>query len=275
MRISKLIEWPTSVELAPFVASIIVRLGPDDRPQFLAADGTTSMVFLISNSDALRESGLHAVGPRSRAVRKSFSDFAIAIAVRFRPGWGQAFLGAPLHELRDQHVRLGDLWEAGGRRFSDTLTDDPSIEMVVADLEAALIERSRFLDDGLRSRAQRVLHAASLLAMPPLDNVSGIDNAAKAVGLGPRQLRRLFAEVIGLSPMVFRQVVRFQRATQLAKRHPRRGWAVIALEAGYHDQAHMIGAFRRSPALPPWRGGPENPGRRKDTYRNSTAKYRA
>lgn len=61
-------------------------------------------------------------------------------------------------------------------------------------------------------------------------------------GLSERQFRRRLIEETGLSPKKLCRVLRFRRACSLgAQGLP---WSVIAAEAGYFDQAHLIRDFR-------------------------------
>ena len=71
--------------------------------------------------------------------------------------------------------------------------------------------------------------------------------------MSPRQLERLFSERVGISPKLFLRIVRFQevvRATRSGRRDL--GWAALAAEHGFYDQAHFINDFKafvgRTPA---------------------------
>jgi AraC-like DNA-binding protein len=66
-----------------------------------------------------------------------------------------------------------------------------------------------------------------------------------------RHLRRLFRETIGVSPKAFAKVTRFRRAVRAARAENHANWAAIAAEAGYYDQAHLIGEFRAIAGVTP------------------------
>jgi AraC-like DNA-binding protein len=67
---------------------------------------------------------------------------------------------------------------------------------------------------------------------------------ADELSVSERHLRRVFREVVGLSPKMFFKLVRFERALKAAKASCDSSWSNIAMSAGYYDQAHMIADFR-------------------------------
>jgi AraC-like DNA-binding protein len=71
-----------------------------------------------------------------------------------------------------------------------------------------------------------------------------VASVAQDLGLSARHLRRIFHEVVGLSPKAFFKLQRFERALQAATDGGDITWSDIAMDAGYYDQAHMIADFR-------------------------------
>ena len=71
------------------------------------------------------------------------------------------------------------------------------------------------------------------------------DRVAQAVGLGRRQLARLFREGVGLGPGALARLSRFQRVLRTLDRDAALPLARVAAGAGYFDQAHMSRDFRR------------------------------
>ena len=102
---------------------------------------------------------------------------------------------------------------------------------------------------------RRIL-ASSLRA--PADPPNGVQRAIEAVasshgdidlewvarqaGMSERQFRRRCLEESGLPPKQLCRVLRFRRACTLGERGL--PWGLIAAEAGYFDQAHLIRDFR-------------------------------
>jgi AraC-like DNA-binding protein len=65
---------------------------------------------------------------------------------------------------------------------------------------------------------------------------------ARQAGMSERQFRRRCLEESGLAPKQLCRVLRFRRACALGERGL--PWGLIAAEAGYFDQAHLIRDFR-------------------------------
>jgi AraC-like DNA-binding protein len=60
--------------------------------------------------------------------------------------------------------------------------------------------------------------------------------------MSERQFRRRCVEESGLAPKQLCRILRFRHACELAAAR-RAGWAAIAADAGYYDQAHLIRDF--------------------------------
>lgn len=67
--------------------------------------------------------------------------------------------------------------------------------------------------------------------------------AARALGVSERQLRRDFRDALGLPPKAVARLDRFARALRAAHAGAQASWASIAADAGYYDQAHLIAEF--------------------------------
>ena len=68
-----------------------------------------------------------------------------------------------------------------------------------------------------------------------------IEWVAREAGMSERQFRRRCLEESGLRPKQLCRVLRFRRACALAGRGL--PWGLVAAEAGYFDQAHLIRDF--------------------------------
>jgi AraC-like DNA-binding protein len=143
-----------------------------------------------------------------------------------------AFLGVPAVELTDQVVALEDLWGAGSRELQVRLDEARSPA-----------ERLSILAASVRAPApppnpvQRALEVLTL-SRGDID----LQWVARQAGMSDRQFRRRCLEESGLAPKQLCRVLRFRHACELG----RRGlpWGLIAAEAGYFDQAHLIRDFR-------------------------------
>ncbi|PZR27085.1 MAG: AraC family transcriptional regulator [Citrobacter freundii] len=62
--------------------------------------------------------------------------------------------------------------------------------------------------------------------------------------LSHRQFDRLFKERVGVSPKLFLQIIRFDKAFRMKNRFPDRDWLTIALHCGYHDYQHLVKDYK-------------------------------
>jgi AraC-like DNA-binding protein len=186
-------------------------------------DGCLDIVFSA-------QSGLRAIGAMTAAHRYDL-DASRVCGVRFRPGMAAPFLKAPADELTDREFALEDLWGAPARALAEQLANAPS----AVDALAGGLARPAATPD-------RVQHAIATLAAA--HGAADVDAIACAANLSPRQFRRRCLEATGLSPKHLCRVLRFRHASELASRTPGLKWSLIALDAGYFDQAHLIRDFR-------------------------------
>jgi AraC-like DNA-binding protein len=181
----------------------------------------------------------------SGAYRRPFTfdtrENASVVGVHFRPGYAGVVLGVPPGELTDRHEDLDALWGRRARQLRERLCTATTTHQRFAILEAELVSR---LD-------KRRVHPAVSYALDALDQPQArVVDIAKCAGLSQRRLIELFTAAVGLTPKRFGRVVRFQRATALA-RSAVLDWARVAHECGYYDQAHLNLDFRELAEVTP------------------------
>jgi AraC-like DNA-binding protein len=155
---------------------------------------------------------------------------ASVVGVHFRPGRAGVVLGVPPGELMDRHVDLEDIWGRRACELRERLCTATTTSERFAILEAALVSR---LDP--RRGHPAVMYALDVLARPD----ARVGDIAKTAGLSQRRLIELFTATVGITPKRFGRVLRFQRATALA-RSAALDWTRVAHACGYYDQAHLI-----------------------------------
>ena len=138
-------------------------------------------------------------------------------------------LGLPARELRDRAVRLEELWGADARRLEERLAERPARD-ALALLTGAV---------AARLRAAPPPDAAVAAVAGLLDRGVTVAGAARAAGLGERQLRRRFHAAVGYGPKTLQRVLRLRRFLDAAEAAPSDGLAWAAAEAGYADQPHL------------------------------------
>ncbi len=186
-------------------------------------------------------SRLQIAGPNSEIVTAAFEKPADLFGVRFRPGHATQWLGLPAHELLNRHPPLEDIW---GRRatagLSDRLRDTPDASAAAMTLEHFLIGR---LD---RVKPPDAIVDATVAAASRAggNGTAIVRSLTGEYGWSERTLRRRCLDAFGYGPKTLQRILRFQRFLQLLSER-RVPLSILAIEAGYADQAHLAREARR------------------------------
>lgn len=186
----------------------------------------------------------YAVGAMRRPLLVRFAGTVDLIGVRFRPGCGPAFLGVPANELTDAIVPLADLWGQTGRDAESIIAEADAVDRVRAFEELLSHCRPASLegDRAVAHALQRIEESCGQVRIRDLH---------EALGLSRRQLERLFAANVGVSPKMACRVTRFRRAQRHLLDRPGASLSRTAFACGYADQPHFTREFAELAGLSP------------------------
>ncbi|MCB9530299.1 MAG: AraC family transcriptional regulator [Myxococcales bacterium] len=223
---------PVDLRVDVFVdarADLILNFGAPYTREVLGVAGARASTreISVSNLDAQR---LVPIRIRQRG--------AVQIAgVRFRLGGLGAFAAVPLAPFTGATPHPRDILGADADPLQSAIRDARDAD-----------ERARHFD---------AFFAAHLIASAPFrrfeaalgelqrdDSPAAVAQIAAAASVSTRQLERLFARFLGVTPSTLVRVLRFQRALHMLMRDPACTLADVAAAAGYFDQAHFIRDFR-------------------------------
>jgi AraC-like DNA-binding protein len=200
-------------------------------------DGCIDLV-LTYGSTAFDESpaAALAVGTMTRPLSVGANEAGAYVGVRFWPGRARPFLGIPASEITDLRISVADL----SRRTDARLVNIQHGELGSwrADLEALLMRQlanAQPLDPTIDAAVRAILRAGGNLSIAAL---------APALGVTRQHLARAFSTHVGIPPKTFARVARVRRVLAKARVAARVDWAVLALDAGFYDQAHLAGDVR-------------------------------
>jgi len=177
-----------------------------------------------------------AVGGLRTAAYVKRSTVATTVGAMVQPGMCAALLGIPAVEFAGKHVALADVWPASRLdRLRERLAGAIDAPEMAAIFEAALIEglRPDFAPDAWINASLARLRCSGR-----------ITDVADASGVSHRHFIHRFREAVGVTPMQFKRLLRFERLTSRMAA-PGASMASIAIAAGFADQAHMARDFRR------------------------------
>lgn len=218
-------EQPAPAGLSGVVACLWRDETATLRDQRVLPDGCIDLLWM--------DAAVHVAGPDTAAFLVTHRPGRPITGLRFRPGTAPAVLGVPAHLLRDQRVRLDELWPGTG--WAQRIADDPpsGLTAVVAQ---QVVRTGAAVDPALREVLAR-LRAGS-----------GVAATAEAVGWTERALHRRCRDTFGYGPSVLRRILRFRVALRLARHGV--PFAIAAARAGFADQAHLAREVRALAGVP-------------------------
>jgi AraC-like DNA-binding protein len=233
-----------STSIAPAVSGLLVYECERDGPAVLIPRPESHLVVRFGPS---AQSGLdvHAFGSRQTVHRKLLRSGQRTVTARLRLGASHAVLGVPASAMAGRIVALEELWgSAATRGLCSRLADARDMVHAAAILESALAERLATVGRP---------HTGAQLALAAADRLSSanVNVVALDLGVSERHLRRVFGEIVGVSPKTFAKLTRFHRALRAAHDDADASWAGIAAAVGYYDQAHLIAEFRAIAGVTP------------------------
>lgn len=169
--------------------------------------------------------------------------------IRFRPEAGAISCGRDAVELRDQK-----LWAQAV--FGDALlTMVRALEHVTDSDEAARIMDAWMLEHRVPAASIDSLVGEAVRHIVRTDGTGSMRDVADALNITSRQLQRRFRAATGLTPKEYANIRRARAALRRVAmgESPRAlgGWARVAADSGYADQAHLTRECARLLTLTP------------------------
>jgi AraC-like DNA-binding protein len=158
--------------------------------------------------------------------------------IKFRPGGFYPFVRTPVTKFTDRVVDVACVFGPSGRELeADVLSPDDEQKRVAA--------ADRFLERRLPPRDEVVTLINEIVSRVVSDRgLSKVDDLVRVFGLGHRRLQRIFHRYVGITPKWTIQRYRLHEALERVAAGDDAGWATVALDLGYVDQAHFINDFR-------------------------------
>ncbi|APR82443.1 Transcriptional regulator, AraC family protein [Minicystis rosea] len=181
-------------------------------------------------------SAVHGIGTVREVAR--LVGTGRVVATKFKPGGFHPFTRVPMRELVNRVIPIVEAFGEAAADIVSSVLAEPDDALAVAAVEAFLRAHRSADDLGLteamtlavRAENDREIHRA--------------EDLAKVAGVSLRTLHRSFEKYIGVGP---KWIIRRSRVHEAAERVATGApvvWAALALELGYHDQAHLIRDFK-------------------------------
>lgn len=236
-------SYPPPAHLAAHVAGVWRLVGDGEgAPDWLLPDvggadiaihlGAPGRLFLGREWSA--QPVRFVVGGFSRALGLRHARRTDTLVIHLPPGCA-CLLGVPAAALRGVMAALGDIAPRLDRDLARWSEAALAGRRGIADLFGVLGMHLRPHCDPLMKRV-----AASFVREAQVS----VEGLASALDLSRRHLNRRFQDAVGWTPRDFKRLARFARAWRHACEGPVASWAVVAADAGYFDQAHLVRDFK-------------------------------
>lgn len=200
-------------------------------PVIVTPDGTIDLQWIDGH--------FRIAGPDRDPQTEMIPAGTAVIGFRFQPAAAATWLGIPAVELLGQRLAIETVLGRKGRQLGANIRHQTDLAEIIASIEKSIADRDH------RDAADHTMRAAFRLieAGPPVD-APLIPWLGRALAMSERTLRRRFDDSFGYGPKTLDRILRYQRFQHLS-RNSQASTAMLAVEAGYADQAHLVRESRR------------------------------
>jgi AraC-like DNA-binding protein len=231
---SSYVEHAPTPAFAAFIWSVwIQQVGDRPLAQRYEPHGGAEVRCLLGEAPRL-------LGPLTASTYQEIPAGGTVVGVRLRPGVLDGLVGLPADELLDQDVAGRDIWRDLAR-VEDQLGEAATPRAALDELQSFVAHRTGEPDPLVDEAVRHLMpwHSSGPATLPALLSIS------------ERQLRRRCRAAVGVGPKELHRILRLQgfvarvRASIDRPGPPDVALARWAVEAGYHDQAHLSRECRR------------------------------
>lgn len=210
--------------------------------QKIIPDGFPELIFHFKDDYQINLNGEWSCQAKSLVagqIKKHFflqnNGEAKMFGIKLRPTAMRHLFGLSMDELTDKVIDLAGEKNSKLGGLEKTVRESDDFVTIVSNVE-------KYLTSLL---AQIKLNHADKAVDQILSSHGNIDisNICSDIGIGERQLERLFKEYVGLPPKFFARIVRFSNIFKLVKsKDP--SWSDLVYHSGFYDQSHFIRNFK-------------------------------
>lgn len=154
------------------------------------------------------------------------------IGVNLQPTALKTVFGIDAHELTDQNSCITNLVKTS---LTEQLLHCSTVSQQITTLSAFLLQQAHRYN-GDHKKLEYAAHA--------LQQGSRLPRVLHDLRISERSLERLFLTYIGITPVLYARICRFQTSLALLRQGKFRSLTDIAHSLGYFDQSHFIRDFK-------------------------------
>ncbi|MDO8398705.1 MAG: helix-turn-helix domain-containing protein [Bradyrhizobium sp.] len=205
--------------------------------------GTPFGIALGREPDAADRYASFAAGLYAGAVYIESDGGAECVQVDFTPLGAYRFFGGAIVDLAARMIGIDDVLGSDGAQLRERLGATSGWQ-----------RRFDIVEDFVTNRANHLPSPELEFAYHQLSRSGGrirIAALAEEIGWSRKHLVDRFRSELGLAPKPLARMMRFHRACGLARTGTSTGWAGIAADSGFSDQAHLVREFVSLAGEPP------------------------
>jgi AraC-like DNA-binding protein len=211
---------------------------PVDKKFKIVADVVPGLVFqqnpeafLGENESRLPQVFLYGLATQ-HSLLNAHGNFQ-NIGVSLQPLALKAVFGVDAFEFADRHIDINDMLKT---TIADQFLNLTSIELRVAAIEDFILKLAT------RREAE---NGTVIFATEQLQQGKQLKELQTELNISARSLERLFKQHIGIAPILYSRICRFQNALESIRHLSFSSLTDIALQCNYFDQSHFIRDFKR------------------------------
>ena len=186
------------------------------------------------------------------------SFFKAEIAAQTKSAVFKLFTQIPINEFTNQKVDINSFQSIFDvsfySRIEKGIEDNLSMNAIICNIEQFLIDKLPVLP----SIDKRIQYAITMIQAHS-GNLS-IKKLAAESSLSERQLERRFKSEVGISPKMFSQIIKFQKAHNRLNTSTWSNLHELAWDCGYFDNAHLTREYLKLSGTLPSTSIPQNVG---------------
>jgi AraC-like DNA-binding protein len=214
-------------------------------PRRLVLPATASVPLVVKLADSPYRPPAFVMGAHDASTVLEGTCAPSYLEVILNPLGAYTLLGLPLDELAGHTVDLSDVLGPDGRRLGERLRATPSWDRRFGLVDRFLLGR---LENGPRPAPEVAWVWRRLVAT---GGGVPIGRLAAEVGWSHKHLITRFRQQVGLQPKLAARLVRLDRVWRRLDQDGGLDWGLVAVEAGYADQAHLVRDFGHFTGMTP------------------------
>lgn len=247
-------QFLPSTALAPYIKNYtVVTIDSDLDNEVFYPSGYVDLVIRICGAAATIINGrkkdtpaIELLGHLTLPTRLSVAKDTVVLIARIYPYAAALFFENPIAEFTNYATDLSDVSTTVTNELYDQLMHAPSNTEKIKVLDSYLLEQLAKQEKKIR----RVAAIRELCNHFAADESFDLPVLAKEMGMSERYIQQLYMANVGISPVSFAAVTRFNKSLHLI-RTTQASLTAIAYDCGYYDQAYFIHSFKKLTGITP------------------------